>query len=157
MDNDYNNFVGRMGSFEDSIDLSDDISNNIIEHNDFIVTRNRAVLEHHGILGMKWGRHVNGITVGAAASLGKNSAKLGQEINKGNMNRKVLSSAKSMSDDDLKKLTSRLNLENNYINATNQQSGKGKVDSILATTGTALAVASSAAVLYDVIRKARGK
>lgn len=163
MNDDYKNFVERMGSFEDIFDFSDDEE---IQHDEKpfrrIVTRNRSALvnsdselQHYGVLGMKWGRHINGANVGAVANVGKNSAKLAQEVNKGGVSRKALKSAKGMSDEELKTLTARLNLENNYINATTQQSGKGKVDSILATTGAALAVATSASVLYDVIKKAR--
>ena len=58
-----------------------------------------------------------------------------------------------MTDEELKRLTNRLNLENNYMNAKNVQSGKGNVESILSIAGGALAVASSAAILYDTIKK----
>ena len=40
MDKDYQNFVDRMGSFEDNINMSDDDSE----------------IEHTGVLGMKWGK-----------------------------------------------------------------------------------------------------
>ena len=59
----------------------------------------------------------------------------------------------AMTDEELKRLTNRLNLENNYMNAKNVQSGKGNVESILSIAGGALAVASSAAILYDTIKK----
>ena len=67
--------------------------------------------------------------------------------------KKTLRGAKNLSDNDLKQLTNRLNLENNYINAKQQQSGRGKVESILSTAGSALGVASSAALLYQTIKK----
>ena len=139
MDKSYEDFVKRMGSFDDTIEIP-----------------SNPELKHFGILGMKWGHHkvVSAATIGAAAKTGQNAAKLGQDINKARFNGKVLNEAKHMSDEDLKKITARLNLENNYMNAKNQQTGRGKVDSILATTGSALAVATSAAVLYDVIKKA---
>ena len=129
-----------MGSFEDTIEIP-----------------SNPELKHFGILGMKWGHHkaVNAATIGAAAKTGQNVAKLGQEINKGKFNAKTLHEAKKMTDEDLKKLTARLNLENNYINAKNQQEGRGRVDAILSTAGSALAVATSAAVLFDIIKKAR--
>lgn len=141
MINDYKNFVDRMGSSEEIIDLSNDDLD----------------LKHFGIPGMKWGHHkaVNANVIGKAAKTGQDLATLGQTVNKGGFNKKALKDAKSMSDDELKQLTTRLNLENNYINAKNQQAGRSKVESILATTGSALAVASSAAVLYDVIKKLR--
>lgn len=154
MDKDYQNFVERMGSFEDELELTDDS----LEHFENIVTRNRGALKHYGILGMKWGHHkgINGNVISKAAKTGQDLASLGQTVNKGGFNKKTLKEAKNLSDDDLKQLTNRLNLENNYINAKNQQSGRSKVESILATTGSALAVASSAAILYETIKKARG-
>lgn len=161
MDKDYQNFVDRMGSFEDSIDLKEDHLG--MYHSKNIVTRNRSVLTdeelvHVGVIGMKWGHHkaVNANVISKAAKTGQDIASLGQTINKGGFNKKTLKEAKHLSDDDLKQLTNRLNLENNYINAKNQQSGRSKVEGILSTAGSALAVASSAAVLYETIRKYKG-
>ena len=153
MNEDYKNFVKRMGSFEDTIDLPDDT----IKQSDIkIVTRNRgAALAHFGIRGMKWGHHkaINANVVSKAAKTGQDLTSLGQTVNKGGFNKKTLREAKNLSDDDLKQLTSRLNLENNYINAKQQQSGRGKVENILSTAGSALGVASSAALLYQTIKK----
>lgn len=149
MNNDYENFVQRMGSFEDTLDLSDDN----LDEQPTVVTRNRGALKHHGILGMKWGHHVNANVIGKAAKTGQDLTSLGQSVNKGGFNKKALKEAKSLSDEDLKSLTNRLNLENNYMNAKQQQSGREKVDRILTTAGSALAVASSAAVLYEAIKK----
>lgn len=157
MEKDYQNFVDRMGSFEDTIEISGDN----LEHSNKIVTRNRSALidnnelSHFGIPGMHWGHHkaVNANVVRKAAKTGQDLASLGQTINKGGFNKKSVREAKNLSDDDLKQLTSRLNLENNYINAKQQQSGRSKVESILSTAGGTLAVASSAAVLYETIKK----
>lgn len=60
--------------------------------------------------------------------------------------RKALEDAKNMTDDELKARISRLNLENNYVNAINQQQvaeGSDAVDRILAITGAALGVAAT--------------
>ena len=152
MEKDYQNFVYRMHSFDDTLELSTN-PQDIVKH---ILTKNSSTdLQHVGIMGMKWGHHkaVNATTLGAAARTGQTVAQLGQTVNKTGYSKKSLNEAKSMSDDDLKKLTNRMNLENNYMNAKNVQSGKGKVDNILATAGGALAVASSAAILYDTIKK----
>ena len=140
-----------MGSFEDEVELTDDN----LEHSKNIVTRNRSVLAHVGVLGMKWGHHkaVNANVVSKAAKTGQDLASLGQAVNKGGFNKKTLKEAKHLSDDELKQLTNRLNLENNYINAKQQQSGRSKVEGILSTAGATLAVASSAAILYDTIKK----
>ena len=152
MEKDYQNFVDRMGSFEDVIDLTND-PKDIVKH--LMTKHSDTELAHVGVLGMKWGHHkaVNATTIGASARTGKELTSLGQTVNKTGYSKKSLNEAKSMSDEDLKKLTNRMNLENNYMNAKNVQSGKGKVDNILATAGGALAVASSAAILYDTIKK----
>lgn len=147
MYNDYKNFVDRMGSFEDTLVLDEKLKNKKI------VIKNIDSLSHHGIMGMKWHHHVNANVVGRAAKTGQDLATLGQTVNKGGFNKKTLKEAKNLSDEDLKNLTNRLNLENNYINAKQQQSGRGKVDRILSTAGSTLAVASSAAVLYQTIKK----
>ena len=160
MDQDYQNFVERMGGFEYSFELTGDDevfqSKNPIR----IITRNRSALtseelKHFGIPGMRWGRHkaVNATTLGAAARTGKEMTALGQTVNKNNYSRKALKEARSISDEDLKKLTNRMNLENNYMNAKNVQSGKAKIDTILSVAGGVLATASSAAILYDTIKK----
>jgi hypothetical protein len=155
MEKDYQNFVDRMGSFEDTFDLTDDS----IEQSDIkIVTRNKSALAHHGVLGMHWGKHkaINASTVGAAAKTGQSAAALGQAVNKNSFNGKTLKEAKSLSDDELKKLTNRLNLENNYMNAKTQQSGRSKVEGILSTAGATMALVSSAALMVDAINRARG-
>lgn len=160
MEKDYQNFVGRMGSFEDALDLSGDN----LKHSNFIVTRNRPSIisedeiTHFGIKGMHWGRHkaINANTVGAAARAGQSASLLGQTVNKNGFSKKSINEAKHLSDDDLKKLTNRLNLENNYMNATNQQSGRGKVERILTTAGATMAFISSASLMVDAINKARG-
>ena len=159
MNQDYKNFGERMGSFEDTMDISgEEVFQSEIPIR--VVTRNRGALtseelKHFGIPGMKWGhrKSVNATTIGAAARTGQTVTNLGQTINKSGSNKKSLKEARNLSDDDLKRLTSRLNLENNYVNAKTQQSGKSKVEGILSIAGGVLATASSAAILYDTIKK----
>lgn len=158
MDKDYQNFVERMGSFDDDLDITDD--NLGIYHGKRTITRNLSALtddelKHFGKIGMKWGHHkaINANVVGKAAKTGQDLASLGQTINKGGFNKKTVKEAKNLSDDELKQLTNRLNLENNYINARQQQSGRSKVEGILSVAGSTLAVASSAAALYTAIKK----
>lgn len=151
-----------MGSFEDTIDLNEDHMG-MFHSERGIVTRNRGALtedelKHFGKLGMKWGHHkaVNANVVGKATKTGQDLSALGQAVTKNKFNKKALKEVKSLSDEDLKKLTNRLNLENNYINAKQQQSGRSKVEGILSTAGSALAVAASAAALYDAVKKVKG-
>lgn len=181
MDKDYKNFVERMGSFEDTLDLTDnkeifqsDKPKNIVTRNYSALVNSNTELKHFGTLGMHWGHHrpntvnakwtsndgsshtpfkMNADTVGKAAKTGQDLASLGRTVNKNGFNKKTVDESKHLSDDDLKKLTNRLNLENNYINAKYQQSGRSKVETILATTGSVLAVASSAAMLYGSVKK----
>lgn len=163
MDKDYQNFIERMGSFEDSMDLTEDHLG-MYHSNNKIITRNRSALvnndelTHYGKIGMKWGHHkaINANTIGKVAKTGQDIASLGQTLNKNRFNKKESKDVKDMSDDDLKKLTARLNLENNYINAKNQQMGRDKVERILNTTGSVLAVAASAATLYETVKKFKG-
>jgi len=144
MDKDYQNFVDRMGSSEDVIDIPDDN----LKSKEF-------VLKHVGVMGMHWGSHkaINASTVGAAARTAQTVTTLGQTINQKGFNKKHLDDARKLTDDDLKTLTNRLSLENNYMNARNQQSGRDKIENILAIAGGTLAVASSAAILYDTVKK----
>jgi Tfp pilus assembly protein PilF len=119
---------------------------------------NDEQLKHYGILGMKWGHHksIDANVISKAAKTGQDITSLGQAVNKGGFNKNTVKEAKHLSDDDLKKLTNRLNLENNYINAKQQQSGRSTVENVLSIAGTTLAVASSAAILYETVSKIKG-
>ena len=60
-----------------------------------------------------------------------------------------------MSDAELKKRATRLELENRYVNAKTAQAGKSKIDRILSTIGTLSAVAVGAMSIYDKYNKTR--
>lgn len=148
MDKDYKNFIDRMGSFEDNIELSDDQINK----------KDNDCISHYGVLGMRWGvrRGITSNSVGATARTGQSLATLGQTINRNKNNKKTIEKAKKLTDDELKQITSRLELENRYVNSKSQQQGKSKVESILSTAGSSFAVVSSAALMVDAIKKAKG-
>lgn len=70
--------------------------------------------------------------------------------------RSALEDAKNMTDEQLKERISRLNLENNYVNAINQQStsnGHDTVDAILAYTGSILGIAGAAVGIWATVKK----
>lgn len=69
---------------------------------------------------------------------------------------RALDEARNMTDEQLKKRTSRLNLENNYVSAISQQQvnvGSDAVDSILAYTGTVLGLGATALTIYGLLHK----
>ena len=64
---------------------------------------------------------------------------------------KALDEARNMTDEQLKKRTARLNLENNYVNAISQQqvnTGMDATDRILATVGSIFGIAASAVSIW---------
>lgn len=196
MNQDYKNFGERMGSFEDTMDVSGEE----LVHD---------ALSHFGILGMRWGRRKSrgnnngliiknvkfkvdeeannskhkdknakskpnnentkkdkntedgpstdkGKVVSTSAKTGITTVALGRSIVKSRLNSKHLKKASQMSDDELKSITNRLELENRYMNATTQKASRSRVEGILSTTGAAFGVAASAAMMYEAIKKAKG-
>ena len=112
-------------------------------------------LYHHGVKGMKWG-----VRKEVVSTIGKTSKETAGKFGNNYMlrkSRKALSEAKTMSDEELKKVASRLELENRYVNARTAQAGKSKIDRILSSIGTLSAVAVSAMTIYDKYNKITGK
>ena len=108
-------------------------------------------LYHHGVKGMQWG-----VRKEVVSTIGKTSR---ETANKFGNNHKLkasssaLAKAKSMSDADLKREASRLELENRYVNARTAQAGKSKIDSLLSTVGTLSAAAVGVMSVYEKIKK----
>ena len=107
-------------------------------------------LYHHGVKGMKWGiRKEVFSTIGnssiANASKFSNNHRTQTSID-------ALKKAKTMSDEELKKRASRLELENRYVNARTAQAGKSKIESILSTIGTLSAAAVGVMTVYEKIK-----
>lgn len=107
-------------------------------------------LYHYGVKGMKWG-----VRKEVISTIGKTSRETAGKF--GNNHRlktssNALAKAKSMSDDELRKVASRLELENRYVNARTAQAGKSKIDSILSTIGTLSAAAVGVMTVYEKLK-----
>lgn len=95
-------------------------------------------LEHHGIKGQKWGvrRYQNAdgsLTAAGKSRYGDKPKKAGSSDSTKQEKSSPRERAKSMSDQELRDKTNRINLENNYINAMDRNSalyknGKTKTD-----------------------------
>jgi hypothetical protein len=139
MDQDYENFVERMGSFDmnmDSISLE----------------KNQNELKHYGILGMKWGirRTPEQISrtkghVDSASGIVKEAKNINNSVKniRSSSRNKDLS---SMSDKELREKVQRMNMEQQYYMLSKNKITKGQeyVNNILDVAGSALAITSSA-------------
>ena len=107
-------------------------------------------LYHHGVKGMQWG-----VRKEIVSTIGKTSRETATTFgnnHKLKVSSDALSKAKSMSDDELKKRATRLELENRYVNARTAQDGKSKIESILSTIGTLSAAAVGVMTVYEKIK-----
>ena len=102
-------------------------------------------LTHHGIRGMRWGVRRT------PAQLGKASTKSSSKTNSKKTN------VKSMSDDELRKKVSRLQLEKQYSQLSSSEVNRGRAAAqrILKTATTAAAVTTTALTLYNNAGKIR--
>ena len=172
MDSSYNNFVARMGSFDDMLDLQPDEAE--LKHSD--------TLTHFGVKGMKWGRRkVRSYEPGknmikrmpdkkAKNTKGPNLEAVGKHLNSATQNINTTSNAlrtasskkvtdlSELSDADLKKRVERLNLESRYNALAPAQVSKGRerLQNTLDIAGTTLAVASTAVSLALAIKQMKG-
>lgn len=108
-------------------------------------------LYHHGVKGMKWG-----VRKEVVSTIGKTSRKTADKFGnnyKLRTSSKALAKAKTMSDEELRKVASRLELENRYVNARTAQAGKSKINSLLSTIGTMSAAAVGVMTVYEKIKK----
>jgi hypothetical protein len=177
MDSSYNNFVARMGSFDDMLDLQPDEAE--LKHSD--------TLAHIGVKGMKWGRRkVRSYAPGqnmikkmskkeelarvSDKKKGPNLEAVGKHLNSATQNINTTSNAlrtasskkvtdlSELSDADLKKRVERLNLESRYNALAPAQVSKGRerLQNTLDIAGTTLAVASTAVSLALAIKQMKG-
>lgn len=150
--NDYENFVARMGSFDDDFtDLFGEGLQKLVHSDDF--------LEHYGILGQKWGvRRIR------ANSL-KRSAGNQETNDEGSDDYKKVSEfkkkgTKNLSTNELRELTQRMQLEKQYSDLSPSAYSKGMNFANKALkTGTTIAsiYALSKSPLAQDVKKALSK
>jgi hypothetical protein len=151
MDKDYQNFVDRMGSFEDTMDLTTDDPG----------------LKHYGILGMHWGKRRASRTpeqlgkikgnVDSASNMVKETKNINNAVtNMRSASKKI--DLSSMDDKELKERVSRMGLEQQYANLSSNQTTKGQtyVRNTLEVAGSALAITSSALGIALAIKQLKG-
>lgn len=149
---DYDNFVSRMGSFDDSLDgILPGVEKQISGANH---------LKHHGTKGMKWGiRKATNKQLGSASAASKAASKAageGKKINESIRGIRTTKASKvdlsNMDSKDLQAAVSRMNLEQQYAQLSTRQTSRGQeyashaleiAGSVLAITGSALTIALS--------------
>lgn len=108
-------------------------------------------LIHHGIIGMKWG-------------VRRTPAQLSRTGGKGKTDNTVKKDVKSLSDDELRKMVNRLQMERQYSQLSPSSISKGKqyAQTIMKAGTTVAAVSTTALTIYnnygkikDIISKAR--
>ena len=137
---DYTDFVERMGSF----------------YNELSINTTNNTLAHHGVKGMKWGirKKINVNHVKSGAQFTKSVGDLGIALKKNERtySKKDVKKVNRMSDEELRTLSSRIELENRYLNAVRSRTGKTTTEKILSVIGPTCMVVSTGATLYGVIK-----
>lgn len=97
-------------------------------------------LEHHGILGMKWGVRRTSAQLSRARGSSKSSSDGESKKN-----------VKDMSDDELRKVVNRLQMERQYSQLSESSVSKGKeyVQKLIKVGTTVAAVTTTALTLYN--------
>ena len=150
MDKDYQNFVERMGSFDDDLDV--------------ITGKKEENLAHHGIKGMRWGVRRTEAQLGTSKKVFDASKNIvGETKNINSAARSARTTAKykeaeSLTDQELKDRVARMNLEQQYSNLSAAKTSRGQayVQNTLEVAGSVLAIAGSAATIALAVKQLKG-
>ena len=150
MDKDYQNFVERMGSFEDDLDV--------------ITGKKEETLAHHGVQGMHWGvrrteaqLRTDKKVFDASSAAVRESKNINTAIRSARTTNK-LKEAESLTDQELKDRVARMNLEQQYSNLSAAKTSRGQayVQNTLDVAGSVLAIAGSAATIALAVKQLKG-
>ena len=147
MDKDYQNFVERMGSFDDDLDV--------------ITGKKEENLAHHGINGMHWGVRRTEAQLGTDKKVldaSKNIVGETKNINFAARSARTTAKykeAESLTDQELKDRVARMNLEQQYSNLSAAKTSRGQsyVQNTLDVAGSVLAIAGSAASIALAVKQ----
>ena len=89
--------------------------------------------------------------------MAKSTVELGQTLVKNHFSSENKKKSSMMSDEELRNTTTRMELENRYMNAKGIQDGRSKVNDVLSTIGSTINVATSAFTMYGIVKKTIGK